>query len=100
MSGEAFRTADRYPAFKDGWIVIDARDAPRLANAIGSRIWRQRKAADAFAQRCRNNLARLEAQYIHVVPVDGQNAVFALDFIGADDVIVGANGYIRIGGTK
>lgn len=91
-----FKTAEKYPEFKDGFIVIDARSAPRLANAIGSRIWKRRSAADAMARRAKFSLARLDAQYIHVVPVEGQTDVFALDYIGADGVVVKKDGTIRL----
>ena len=92
------RTAERYPEFAGGWIVIDARQAPSLRHAIGARIWRQRRSAEAFAQRSKNRLGRQESQHIHVVPVEGQTEIFALAYIDADGVVVHYDGTIRMEG--
>ena len=94
MSSHLYSTASLFPAFTGGWIVIDARDAPRLANAIGCRIYKRRHAADAKLAISKHG--RSDSEYLHVVPVDGPNGIFALDFIGADGVTVRPNGEIRI----
>jgi hypothetical protein len=90
------KVSETYPAFKDGFIVIDVRKAPTLRQAIGARIFRTRKAADVFAQRVKQQRVRLEAQHVHVVPVEGPTDVFALDYIDATGVIVDRVGAIRI----
>lgn len=91
------KTADRYPAFADGFIVIDDRDAPSLRHAIGARIYRRRTAALAMQERSRRGLNPEIQPHIMVVPVDGSNGVFVLDYIDADGVTVGlAAGTIRL----
>ena len=92
-------TADRFPAFANGWIVIDARDAPRLANAIGCRVYKTERAARALRERVAR--WRNDAEYLHAIPVRGRNTAFALPFVFADDVTVSADGTIRkIGGSR
>ena len=88
------RTAARYPAFAEGWIVIDARDAPSLRNAIGSRIYKS--ARGAAAKLSRSKSMREDALNLHAVPVDGANGVYALDYIDADGVVVRRDGSIRL----
>lgn len=89
-------TATLFPAFASGFVVLDARGAPSLRRAIGSRVFLRRTSAESFARRTRSGLARNDAEHVHVVPVDGPNDVFALDYVDAAGVVVGANGYIRI----
>lgn len=90
------KTADAFPAFKDGLIVIDDRDAPSLRNAIGSRIYRRRSAANGAFERACVMLSVPEMQHIKVVPVDGKNSVFALDYIDDGDCVVSADGAVRV----
>ena len=90
------KTAERFPKFAAGWIVIDTADAPRLANAIGSRIWRRRTHAVAFAEKSRVMRSVPDMRRIQVVPVDGPNQWFAVDYIDADDVTVRPDGQIRM----
>lgn len=89
------RTAERYPAFAEGWIVIDARDAPSLRNAIGCRIYKSARGAAAKLQRARVGVPG-DAGYLHAVPVDEPNGVFALSYIDADGVVVRPDGTIRL----
>lgn len=94
MAEKPYSTAERFPDFAEGWIVIDARDAPTLANAIGSRIYKTaRGCSAAWARACRG---RSDGKYIHAVPVNGPNGVFAIDYIFAGDVIVNKDGVIRM----
>ena len=86
--------ADRYPKFAGGFVVIDSRDAPRLANAIGCKIYLRRSAADARLASAKQ--FRTDADYLHVVPVVGKNDVFALPALFCDDVIIDDNGQIRM----
>ena len=88
------RNAERYPAFAEGWIVIDARDAPSLRNAIGCKIFKTARGAGAKLRAAR--LARLDAEYLHAVPVNEPSGVFALDYIDADGVVVRPDGSIRL----
>ena len=92
-------TAVLFPKFKDGFIVIDITDAPRLANAIGARIHRRRHAADAAMTRARMFLTSSAAN-IQVVPVDGPSEYFATPFILADAVTVNERGLIVINGGR
>ena len=90
------KTSERFTDFKDGYIVIDARDAPRLANAIGSRIYKSKGGAVLAAERARRFFKPDVAEHIVVVPVEGQNDTFAVPFIFADGVIVNKTGEIRM----
>ena len=97
MSSHLYSTASLFPAFAGGWIVIDACDAPNLTNAIGSRIFKSQRGAEAARDKARRFLRAPDVgERIHAVPVDGPNGIFALDFIGADGVTVRPNGEIRI----
>lgn len=98
------RTADKYPAFKDGWIVIDDRNAPSLRHAIGCRIYKTPRAAIAKSARAVRGLAIRDAIHLRVVPVDGESRdpsgerVFATDYIDAEGVTVRPDGTIRLNG--
>lgn len=91
------KLSERNEAFRvECYVVIDIADAPRLANAIGSRIWKRKSAAEAFAANSRRFRNSEDGRRIHVVAVEGRNEHFAVDHLDASDVTVKADGTIRM----